>query len=86
MSRAIAISIALIVITVSAPAQQQPKVDCSAFQRNADGSWKTLKSTTVSSGGGSKMSFDVSMTFGRGAVSLDGVDLVTLLEQHCQQS
>lgn len=64
------------------PKHPQVEVDCSAFRRNADGSWTTLKEATIQAGG-SSMNFEGGTTIDSGAITFGDTDLATLLDRHC---
>jgi len=55
---------------------------CSAFRRNANGSWTSVKGVTISNNSGGTIQIGPGMTFTRG-VSFMGIDLATWLDQNC---
>jgi len=60
-----------------------PQDICSAFQKNPDGSWTSVKSVTITSPqGGGQIQIRSGMTF-RGGVLFMGLDLAKYLDQIC---
>ena len=59
-------------------------VDCSAFERAADGSWQTMRATTVTFGGSSIELKEGKLTRNSG-IRINGVSLVEYLDQHCKK-
>jgi hypothetical protein len=57
-------------------------IDCSAFRRNADGTWSATRNAPLR---GSDGTFEVEagLSFHRG-VAFKGVDLVTVLDEQCR--
>ena len=61
--------------------QQRPPVDCTAFKKNTDGSWETVKNTDVRGNVGD-IRLPPGAVFKKGA-KLNGIEIAALLEQHC---
>jgi len=59
-----------------------PQEICSAFQKNSDGSWSSVKSVTITSPQGGQIQIGPGMTF-RAGVLFMGLDLAKYLDQIC---
>jgi hypothetical protein len=61
-------------------------VDCSAFEKNADGSWRAIKDTVVKAGpgaGAASMGISKGTTIVSTQYIVNGVPLLTVLERDC---
>ena len=56
---------------------------CDGFQRNANGSWTSLKPFNISGPSGGQISAGAGVTFTPGTL-FNGVDLAAWLEKNCQ--
>ncbi len=55
---------------------------CQSFRKNADGSWTSIQSVTITGQGGGQIQIGAGMTFTRG-VQFMGLDLAAWLDQNC---
>ncbi len=59
------------------------QISCNDFQRNEDGSWVTVRQLDVYCRQGQRKLLDAGRRFNRGQLSIFGLDLAALLEEHC---